>query len=239
MKLLLLSTSTIHGKPYLEYCNELLEQYYSGIKELLFVPYARPSGITHQEYTEKASSRFKKLGIKTVGLHQLKNDKYVLNDFEAVFIGGGSTFLLLHDLYKFNLIEPLREKIQSGQMQYMGTSAGSNIAGMTINTTNDMPIIYPPSFDALSLVPFNLNPHYLDPDPNSKHKGETRETRINEFHNLPQNKQAVVGLREGSGLLLEKEKITLTGDLPARIFTKNEDATEYSAGSDLSFLLNV
>lgn len=237
MKLLLLSTSTIYGKPYLEYCDNLLKYFYGGISELLFIPYARPSGISHDEYTEKASKRFKKLGIKTTGLHKLKNDKYVLNDFKAVFIGGGNTFLLLDQLYKFNLIEPLREKIRSGEIQYMGTSAGSNIAGLTINTSNDMPIVYPPSFNSLGLVPFNLNPHYLDPDPNTKHKGETRETRIKEFHSRPNNKQAVVGLREGSGLLLEDEKITLTGDLSARIFNQGKEAKEYEKGSDLSFLL--
>lgn len=237
MKLLLLSTSTVHGAPYLEYCNDLLNDFYSGIKKLLFIPYARPSGITHDEYTQKASERFSKMGLEVTGLHTLKNDKYMLGEFEAVFTGGGNTFLLLSKLYQFGLIEPLRDLIKTGKMQYMGTSAGSNIAGLTINTTNDMPIVYPPSFDSLGLVPFNLNPHYLDPDPNSKHRGETRETRLNEFHRIPDNNQAVVGLREGSGLLYQNQKLTLTGDLKARLFEKEKSPVEYQPGSDLTFLL--
>ncbi|MDC1067794.1 dipeptidase PepE [Candidatus Kapabacteria bacterium] len=237
MKVLLLSTSTVYGKPYLEYCNNLLEDYYKGIKSLLFVPYARPGGTSHDDYTKVAAARFDKLGIKTRGIHEFKNDKYVLNDFEAMFIGGGNTFLLLKQLYNFNLLDAIKERVVNGKMQYMGTSAGSNIAGMSINTTNDMPIVYPPSFDSLGIVPFNLNPHYLDPDPTSKHKGETRETRIKEFHSREENKQKVVGLREGSGLLIENSKVTLTGELPARIFTSSSDPIEYKANSDLSFLM--
>jgi dipeptidase E len=237
MKLLLLSTSTVYGKPYLEYCTPLLEDYYKGINKLLFVPYARPGGISHDEYTSIAKARFDKLNIETRGLHEFKNDKYVLNDYEAMFVGGGSTFLLLTQLYKFNLIEPIKEKVKNGDIQYMGTSAGSNIVGLTIHTTNDMPIIYPPSFDALGLVPFNLNPHYLDPDPNSKHKGETRETRLKEFHNLPENSQAVVGLREGSGLLVQDKSIKLTGELSSRIFIQGKKPKEFEQNSDLSFLL--
>ena len=242
MKLLLLSTSTIHGKPYLEYCNELLEEYYKNISNLLFVPFARPSGISHEEYTQKVSDRFSKLNIKTKGLHQYVDKIDVIKDSEAIFIGGGNTFLLLNELYNYNLIHPLREQVLNGKSQYMGTSAGSNIAGLTINTTNDMPIIYPPSFNALGLVNFNLNPHYLDPDINSTHKGETRETRINEFHNLENNNQIVVGLREGSGLLINANNsnlsIKLTGDLDMRVFKKSEKAVELNNSDDLSFLVN-
>src|SRR5690606_24087248 len=143
------------------------------------------------------------------------------------------------DLYNYNLINPIREQILNGNSQYMGTSAGSNVAGLTINTTNDMPIIYPPSFNALGLVNFNLNPHYLDPDINSTHKGETRETRINEFHNLEQNNQIVVGLREGSGLLINtndnKNNIQLTGELKMRVFKKGEKAIDMDNSNDLSF----
>lgn len=236
-KLLLLSTSTVHGAPYLEYCTELLEEYYTGIKELLFVPYARPGGITHDEYTSIARKRFEKLGIFTTGLHELENDGDKISDFPAMFIGGGSTFLLLHELYRHQLIDSIQDAVNSGKTQYMGTSAGSNVAGLTIQTTNDMPIIYPPSFNALALVNFNLNPHYLDPDPNSKHMGETRETRIKEFHKISQNVQSVIGIREGSGLLLEDNKLKLTGDLPARLFEQGNEPVEYKAGSDLTFLL--
>lgn len=241
MKLLLLSTSTIHGKPYLEYCNELLEDYYKNLSNLLFVPFARPSGISHDEYTAKVKQRFDKLNIQTTGLHSYSDKISAIQDSEAIFIGGGNTFLLLNDLYNYNLINPIREQILNGNSQYMGTSAGSNVAGLTINTTNDMPIIYPPSFNALGLVNFNLNPHYLDPDINSTHKGETRETRINEFHNLEQNNQIVVGLREGSGLLINsndnKNNIQLTGELKMRVFKKGEKAIEMDNSNDLSFLL--
>ena len=184
--LLLLSTSTVFGTPYLEYCTPLLEEYFSGIKELLFVPYARASGMTHDEYTNIAATRFEKLGIKTTGLHTLDNDYSKIKEFGAMFIGGGNTFLLLHDLYRHQLIDSIQDAVDSGTTKYMGTSAGSNVAGLTIQTTNDMPIIYPPSFNALALVNFNLNPHYLDPNPDSKHMGETRETRIKEFHEQTQ-----------------------------------------------------
>lgn len=238
MKILLLSTSTIHGKPFLEYCNPLLEEYYSGIKNLLFVPFARPSGISHEEYTKKVSDRFNKLNLKTTGLNEYEDKTSAIKDAEAIFIGGGNTFLLLHDLYKYNLVDLIRNQVLNSEAQYMGTSAGSNIAGLTINTTNDMPIIYPPSFNSLALVKFNLNPHYLDPDPNSTHKGETRETRINEFHTLEQNKQYVVGLREGSGLLIKDKEIKLTGELKMRLFQKGKEAVEYDNSKDISFLLN-
>lgn len=241
MKILLLSTSTVHGKPYLEYCNDLLSEYYSGISNLLFIPFARPSGISHEDYTQKVSERFDKLNIKTIGLHTFDDKKSAIKDSEAIFIGGGNTFLLLNDLYKYDVVDIIKDQVLNSKTQYMGTSAGSNVAGKTINTTNDMPIIYPPSFNALNLVDFNLNPHYLDPDPNSTHKGETRETRINEFHSLEQNNQVVVGLREGSGLLIKgnqtEKSIELTGELKMRVFQKNQEAIEIDNSNDLSFLL--
>jgi len=236
MKVLLLSTSTVYGKPYLEYCTELLKDYFSGIKNLLFVPYARPGGINHEEYTKVASDRFLKLGIETKGMHEFESPQKAVQDAEAMFIGGGNTFLLLNQLYKNDLIYTIRDAVKYG-MQYMGTSAGSNVAGLTINNTNDMPIIYPPSFNSLGLLPFNLNPHYLDPDPNSKHKGETRETRIKEFHKQEQNSQTIVGLREGSGLLLNNDNLSLTGNLNARIFEQNNDPYELSTNDDFNFLL--
>lgn len=237
MKLLFLSTSTVHGKPYLEYCNDLLEEYYKNIKNLLFIPFARPSGITCEDYTSKVRERFTKLSIKTSGLNEFEDKIAAIKDSEAIFVGGGNTFLLLNDLYKYNVLQLISGNVKSGKTQYMGTSAGSNIGGLTINTTNDMPIIYPPSFKALALVNFNLNPHYLDPDPNSTHKGETRETRINEFHSLDDNNQIVLGLREGSGLLIENNKINLTGEHTMRVFEKNKSAYELNKSDDLSFLL--
>mgnify|MGYP001037205638 CR=1 FL=1 len=241
MKILLLSTSSVYGKPYLEYCNELLEEFYISINSLLFVPYARPSGISLEDYTQKVRNRFNKMNIKTIGINEYDDKISAVRDSEAIFIGGGNTFLLLNELYKYNLVDFIKEQVLSSGSIYMGASAGSNVAGLTINTTNDMPIIYPPTFSALSLVNFNLNPHYLDPEPNSTHKGETRETRINEFHTLEQNTQPVVGLREGSGLLIADTKgeksIKLTGELSMRVFLNNKPAIELNSSDDLSFLL--
>lgn len=156
-----------------------------------------------------------------------------IKNAKGIYTGGGNTFLLVDQLYRNGVIEPLKEAVLSG-VPYLGTSAGSNICGLNMKTTNDMPIVYPPNFATLGIVPFNINPHYLDPDPNSTHKGETRETRIKEFHNL--NPQPVVGLREGSWLKVYDNKITLEGNLSARIFEKDKDPYEVETGSSLSGL---
>lgn len=224
-KILLASTSTVYGGTYLSYLQEELARFFDGIDEILFVPYARPSGISHDEYTEIAQKGFASIGKKVTGLHSFENPVQALRDAKAIFTGGGNTFLLVTQLYELNLMDTLRDVVEGGT-PYMGTSAGSNIAGQTMQTTNDMPIIYPPSFKTLGLVPFNLNPHYLDPDPNSKHKGETRETRIKEFHKL--NNIPVVGLREGSWICVEGERIILKGNLTARLFLKNKAPKEVS-----------
>ncbi|MFK8265836.1 dipeptidase PepE [Capnocytophaga cynodegmi] len=222
-KILLASTSTIYGGTYLSYLQEELARFFEGIDEIIFIPYARPSGISHDEYTEIAQKGFSSVGKKITGLHSFENPEKALREAKAIFTGGGNTFLLVTKLYELSLMNTLREVVENGT-PYMGTSAGSNIAGQTMQTTNDMPIIYPPSFKTLGLVPFNLNPHYLDPDPNSKHKGETRETRIKEFHKL--NDIPVVGLREGSWICVENNKIILKGNLTARIFLKNQEPKE-------------
>lgn len=218
-KILLASTSTVHGSSYLAYIQDDMVNFFAGVDEILFVPFARPSGISHDQYTEIAQQGFSSIGKKVVGLHTFADPTEALKTAKAIFTGGGNTFLLVTELYRLNLMNILREVILSGT-PYMGTSAGSNIAGQTMQTTNDMPIVYPPSFDTLRVVPFNLNPHYLDPDPNSTHKGETRETRIKEFHNL--NDIPVIGLREGSWLSIENQEITLKGDFSARIFEKGK-----------------
>lgn len=222
-KILLASTSTVYGGTYLSYLHDELIRFFDGIDSIVFVPYARPSGISHDEYTEIAQKGFASVRKKIVGLHTFSNPTQALKEAQAVFTGGGNTFLLVTQLYELKLMDVLREVIENGT-PYMGTSAGSNIAGLTMQTTNDMPIIYPPSFKTLGVVPFNLNPHYLDPDPNSKHKGETRETRIKEFHKL--NDIPVVGLREGSWICFENGKIDLKGDLTARLFLKGEEPKE-------------
>lgn len=225
-RLLVISTSTIYGSGYLEYIREEVVDFLQ-TDELLFVPYARPSGISHDEYTASVETALKPFGIKVTGIHTAENPIEAVKNAKAIFIGGGNTFLLLKTLYELGLMNELRTVVANGT-PYMGSSAGSNMTGLTIGTTNDMPIVYPPSFDALQFLPFNINPHYLDPDLNSKHKGETRETRINEFHQF--NSQPVIGLREGSWLRVEQGVIELKGSLTARIFKAGEEAIEVASG---------
>ena len=222
-RILLASTSTVYGGTYLSYLQDELIDFFTGIDEILFVPYARPSGITHDEYTQIAQQFFNRVGKRVVGLHTFADPKKAIRQAKAIFTGGGNTFVLVNQLYGLEVMDVLREAVENGTL-YMGTSAGSNIAGQTMQTTNDMPIVYPPSLKTLGLVPFNINPHYLDPDPQSKHKGETRETRIKEFHVF--NDTPVIGLREGSWLRVEDEKVSLKGDLTARIFLKGQEPYE-------------
>lgn len=232
--LLLVSNSTLHGSGYLDHCADEIKKFLGSRKTILFVPYARPSGMTYDEYTKIAKERFQKMGMTLTGIHKHSDAKEAVKKAEAIFIGGGNTFVLLSDLYKSGVIDEIRKRISEG-MPYIGTSAGSNIACKSIKTTNDMPIMYPPSFEALNLVPFNINPHYLDPDPNSEHMGETRETRIKEFHFY--NDEYVVGLREGAMLHVVDDKITLKGTTGARIFKNGQEAKEFSSGDSLDFLL--
>ncbi|RXP44822.1 dipeptidase PepE [Lutibacter sp. HS1-25] len=232
-KLLIASTSTVHGKAYLEYILPELAAFFSNVDEILFIPYAQPSGISYDEYTAIAQRGFAKINIKVKGIHQFENPVEAINNSKGIFTGGGNTFLLLKQLYDNKLISVLKNVVENGTL-YFGTSAGSNITGVSIQNTNDMPIIYPPSFDALGFINFNLNPHYLDPDPTSTHMGETRETRINEFHKI--NSIPVLGLREGSWLEVEEEKILLKGVLNARLFQQNQKPVELPPNTDLSFL---
>ncbi len=227
------STSTLHGSGPLEYLQEALTELYNDVDEILFIPYARPGGISHDEYTIGINNIFKKIGKRIIGIHMVEDPIEALKNAKGIYTGGGNTFLLVDQLYKNNVLEPLKEVIFSGT-PYLGTSAGSNICGLTMQTTNDMPIVYPASFKTLGIIPFNINAHYLDPDPTSTHKGETRETRIKEFHNL--NPQPVVGLREGSWLRIKHKNVTLEGNLSARIFEKNKSPYELKPGDSLSEL---
>lgn len=217
--LLLASTSTLHGESYLAYLLETLEGFFKPIKTITFIPYARPGGISHDAYTALVAKAFATINKEVVGLHTYEDATKGILSAEAIFTGGGNTFLLVKQLHELALMQPLKEKIMEG-IPYFGTSAGSNIAGINMQTTNDMPIVYPSSFETLGLVNFNINAHYLDPDPKSSHNGETRETRINEFHCF--NTTPVVGLREGSFIRVENEKISLEGAFKARIFKQNE-----------------
>ena len=227
------STSTLHGGAYLEYLLPELEKHFHHCKTILFIPFARPSGITHEEYTTKVSGAFSKINKTVKGLHEFENKKEAIKTAEGIFTGGGNTFLLVKQLYEYDVMDTLANAIKSG-ISYLGTSAGSNITGVSMQTTNDMPIVYPPSFETLAVIPFNLNPHYLDADLQSKHMGETRETRIKEFHSF--NKTAVLGLREGSWLEVKSDKILLKGKLTARLFRQNQDTIEVETESDLSFI---
>jgi dipeptidase E len=232
-KLIIASTSTLHGGNYLEYLVPTLEIHFKDCKEILFIPYARPGGISHDDYTAIVRLAFAKINKTVKGLHEFENPILAIENAQGIFTGGGNTFLLVTQLYENNIMEVLAKVVENGT-PYLGSSAGSNIAGLTMQTTNDMPIIYPPSFKTLGLLPFNLNPHYLDADLQSKHMGETRETRLKEFHAF--NSIPVVGLREGSWLEGTGEKIILKGNLTARVFKQNEIPIEVEPETDLAFL---
>ncbi len=226
-QLIIASTSTTYGSDYLEYILPDLAPFFKDVREILFVPYARPGGISHTDYTEMAKQTFTKIGKEIRGIHEFDDTTEVVQNARAIFIGGGNTFLLVESLHQKGLIPVIAEAVENGLL-YFGTSAGSNITGINMKTTNDMPIIYPQSFKTLGLIPFNINPHYLDPDIRSKHKGETRETRIKEFHVF--NSTPVVGLREGSWLEVKGQEIILKGDLTARLFRKNLAPLEINPG---------
>lgn len=227
MQILLASTSTVYGKPYLSYLENDIVNHFKGAKNILFIPFARPGGLSHAQYTAKAALFFEPLGYTLKGMHSFSSVKEALAWAHGVFTGGGNTFVLLKSLYELDAVEALREAIQGG-MPYMGASAGTNIAGLSIGTSNDMPIVYPPSFEALKLLPYNFNPHYLDPMSNSTHMGETRETRIGEFHHY--NSQPVLGLREGSALLFKNNRLTLLGEHSMRVFLQGKEAFEIPPG---------
>lgn len=232
--LIIASTSTLHNGEYLEYLLPELASHFEKCETIIFIPYARPGGISHDEYTEKVQIAFAKINKKVKGLHEFENPIEAINKCEGIFTGGGNTFLLVTKLYENNVMDAIVEAINNG-IPYLGSSAGSNITGISMQTTNDMPIIYPPSFKTLGAIPFNLNPHYLDADLQSKHMGETRETRIKEFHAF--NTTPVLGLREGSWLDVKGNTILLKGALTARLFKQNEIPTEIESGTDLNSVI--
>jgi len=224
-RLLLISNSTLHGSGYLDHAESEIRSFLGDVKRVLFVPYAL---FDRDKYAANARQRFQKMGYELTSVHTAADPVTAVNETEAVFIGGGNTFRLLKALYEFDLIEAIRKRVSSG-MPYIGSSAGSNVAAPTIKTTNDMPIVQPPSFNALGLVSFQINPHYLDPDPNSKHMGETREERIVQF--LEENDTPVVGLREGAMLRIENGETILRGSSGARIFRRGMKPLEVSPGA--------
>jgi dipeptidase E len=230
MRLLLLSNSTNHGQRYLDHAMRDLLAFLPG-RRLLFVPFA----LRDQEaYAAKARERLAREGVTVDALTADPAGAAALGSAEAVFVGGGNTFRLLDTLQRSGLLAPLRRRVLEG-LPYIGASAGTNIAAPTIRTTNDMPILEPASFVAMDLVPFQINPHYLDADPASHHMGETREERLREY--LEENETPVVGLREGAWLHREGTRLTLQGANGARIFRRGEAPEEVASGTSLDALL--
>lgn len=220
----------MRGGGYLAHCRDAIRELI-GRRRLLFVPWALHD---HDGYAEKAREGLAAFDVTVESIHESDDPARTVRDAEALFVGGGNTFRLLEALYEAELLEPIRERVREG-MPYIGSSAGSNVACATIRTTNDMPIVEPPSFEALALVPFNINPHYLDPDPSSEHMGETREERITQF--LEENDRVVVGLREGCWLRIVDETVELGGATRARVFRRGHEPSEHEPGERLDWLL--
>jgi dipeptidase E len=235
MRLLLISNSTNAGEEYLEYPMQMIKEFLGNrIASILFIPYA---GITvsYDDYAYRVNKKFKEIGHPITSIHTFSNPIQAVRDAEIIVIGGGNTWQLLHLLQKNKLIEAIREKVLSGT-PFIGWSAGSNLCCPTIRTTNDMAVVQPEDFNAFNLVPFQINPHFIESNPEG-HAGETREDRIKEF--IEVNRYIyVVGLREGTMLLLENDSIRLIGKRKARIFRYGLKPAEISSEDDLNFLLH-
>jgi dipeptidase E len=227
----LVSNSTQHGQGYLDHAMPAVRDFLGPIRRLVFVPFALRD---RAAYTAKVRARLEKEGIEVRGLQPEASEAAIVAAAEAVFVGGGNTFRLLDTLQRTGLLDAIRRQARAGA-PYLGASAGTNIAAPTIKTTNDMPIVQPESFDALGLVPFQINPHYVDPDPSSRHMGETREERLREF--LEENDAVVVGLREGAWLRAEGRGLRLEGLRGARIFRREREPEEVAPGAALDTLL--
>ncbi len=233
MRLLLISNSTNPGETYLDYPKNNIKQFLgSKPVKALFIPYAAVT-FSYDTYESKVSERFREIGHDVVSIHHFSDPVAAVNQSSAIVIGGGNTWKLLKTMRDNRLIEPVRAKILSGA-PYVGWSAGSNVACPTIRTTNDMPITEPDSFAALDLIPFQINPHYLDANP-AGHAGETREQRIEEFIEINPDIY-VAGLRESTMLLLEENILSLIGPRKMRVFKKGLQPAELSEEDDLSFL---
>jgi len=217
MRLLLISSSNVHGYGYLDHPEPFMRAFLGDARRVAFVPFAAHD---HRAYTAKVRERLARMDLDVISIDDLESA-------EAIFVGGGNTFRLLKTLYDRDLLTPIRDRVRAG-LPYLGASAGTVIAAPTMQTTNDMPIVEPPSFASFGFVDFQINPHYLDPDPSSTHRGETREERIREY--LEENAGPVVGLREGSMLQVEDGVTTLLGEKTARLFRRGEEAIEVTPG---------
>lgn len=231
MELLLLSNTQNHGMGVLTHALEEIERFLAG-RHLTFVPYARAD---HDGYASQIREALAALGVGVTGVHESGDPVTALGEAEAVFVGGGNTFRLLRTLQRNGLVGTLRERVRAG-MPYLGSSAGTVLSSPTLRTTNDMPIVRPDSFEALGFLPFQINPHYLDPDPASRHMGESRPKRLAEF--LEENDVAVLGLREGAWLWVSAGQAWVRGENGARLFQRGTQPRELAPGTDVSFLLD-
>lgn len=234
-KLLLLSNSTQYGSEFLEHCADIVKKFFSmcGTQRILFVPYARPN---YDDYAGKVRERFQNMGFAVDSIHEFGDPVAAVKHAQGIFVGGGNTFRLLRTMFEKNIVEAIRIRVLEDGMPYMGASAGSNVAAVNICTTNDMPIYYPPTFNALNLVPFNINPHYAETSSDCVHMGETRDQRIYEYLEVG-NHIPVLAMKEGSLLWVEGNSITLLGVADAKLFKEGEEPVYYKPGADLSFLL--
>jgi dipeptidase E len=231
MRVLLISNSTVYGRGYLDHVENKIKSYLRNLKTVLFFPFAL---YDRDGYSAKARERFAEMGYLLESAHAVKDAGKAVAETDAIFIGGGNTFRLLKSLQDLELVDPIRRRVRAGA-PYIGSSAGSNVAGPTIKTTKDMPIVQPRSFDSLGLVPFQISPHYQDPDPNSTHMGETQEERILQF--LEENDTPVLGMREGAWVVCENGAVKLEGSNGARIFRRGEAPLEIKAGEEISRLV--
>ena len=233
MRILLISNSTIHGRGYLDHAEAEIRDFLGAAKKVLFFPFALHD---RDGYAAKARSRFAEMGYEMTSAHTASDPETAVTGADAIFIGGGNTFRLVKALQDLRFIDPIRRRVREGA-PYIGSSAGSNVAGPTIKTTKDMPIVQPRSFDSLGLVPFQISPHFQDPDPNSTHMGETQEERILQF--LEENETPVLGMREGAWVRAENGRVTLGGSRGARLFRRGEAPVEKTSGDEISSLVGA
>ena len=232
--LLLLSNSQVHGRSYLEHALDALREILDGRRTVLFAPFALRD---HDGYVARIRDALAPLGVEVRGLHAEPDPVAAVRAAEVLYVGGGNSFRLLKALRDRGLTSAVRERVAAGEMAYVGSSAGTNMACPTLRTTNDMPIVQPDAFEAFGLVPFQINPHYLDADPRSTHMGETRAQRIEQF--LEENDVPVLGMREGAWLRRRGDRLELGGDTGALLFLRGEEPRPLAGGDDLSFLLGT
>ena len=226
--LLLISSSTVYGRAYLDHVESEIRQLLGSVRRVVFIPYAL---YDCDAYGTKVKERFRRMGFELEPVHASPAPRHSIEQAGAIFIGGGNTFRLLKALYEHDLLDSIRKRVEAG-VPFIGSSAGSIVACPTLKTTKDMPVVEPPSFDALRLVSFQISPHYLDPDPKSTHMGETQEERIMQY--LEENDRTVVGLREGTLLRVRDGAVALQGSTTARIFRRGQAPVEVAPGVDLT-----